>query len=181
MSHKPLNILILCTANSARSILAEAIANHLGKGRVQAFSAGSHPRGEPNPAALTLIADKGLDTSALRSKSWDEFAGTGAPEMDLVVTVCDNAAGESCPLWPGVPIKAHWGIADPAGKGSTPEEVREAFVGAWDLLEARFSALMALPFETMTVGELQAELDAIGALEGATAMAMGVSGARAQP
>lgn len=168
---KPLNILILCTANSARSVLSEAIANHLGQGRVRAYSAGSHPRGEPNPAALALIADKGLDISGLRSKSWDEFAGPDAPLMDLVITVCDNAAGESCPLWPGAPLKAHWGIPDPAGKGETAEEIRAAFEAAWALLDARFAALMALPFETMPAGEFQAELDRIGAMDGATALA----------
>ena len=173
--HKPLNILVLCTANSARSILAEAIANHLGQGRVRAFSAGSHPRGEPNPAALALVADKGLDVSGLRSKSWDEFSGPDAPAMDLVITVCDNAAGESCPLWPGAPVKAHWGIADPAGQGDTPEEVRAAFEAAWDQLEARFAALMAMPFETMAASEFQAGLDRIGAMAGATEMARGQS------
>lgn len=165
---KTYNVLFLCTGNSARSILAEAIANHLGDGRLQAWSAGSQPRGVPNPAALELIADKGLDASGLRSKSWDEFAGADAPRMDLVITVCDNAAGESCPLWPGAPLKAHWGIADPAGTGETPDEVRAAFAQAWDLLEARFRALVALPFETLSRAEFQAALNRIGAMEGAT-------------
>lgn len=171
MSSKPLNILILCTANSARSILSEALAAHLGGSRVRAYSAGSHPRGEPNPAALAMIARKGLDASTLRSKSWDEFSGPGAPVMDLVITVCDNAAGESCPLWPGAPLKAHWGIADPAGDSRSPAETEAAFETAWDLLSLRFQALMALPFETLPRAQFQAKLDAIGALSGATDLA----------
>ena len=121
------NILILCTANSARSILGEAILAKLGEGRVRAFSAGSTPRGTPNPDGIALLKDYGHDTAALRSKSWDEFDGEDAPKMDIVITVCDNAAGESCPIWPGAPVQAHWGIPDPAGHGETPEERRVAF------------------------------------------------------
>lgn len=170
MNSKPLNILILCTANSARSILSEAIANHLGGERVRAYSAGSKPGGAPNPAALRLIARKGLSAAGFSSKSWDVFAQDDAPRMDLVITVCDNAAGESCPVWPGAPVKAHWGIPDPAGKGETPDEVDAAFEAAWDLLEARFSALMAVPFEKLEPAELQQRLTAIGAMDGGTAL-----------
>ena len=165
---KPFNILILCTANSARSILSEVIANNVGGGRLKAYSAGSHPRGEPNPDALALIAGKGIDITQLRSKSWEEFAGPEAPQMDLVITVCDNAAGESCPIWPGAPLKAHWGIADPAGKGETESERQSAFQVAWDLLEARFRALVAEPFESMTIEAQRDLLSRIGAMDGAT-------------
>ncbi len=112
-----LNILILCTANSARSILGEALINRLGAGRLRAYSAGSHPRGEPNPDALAMLADKGYDISGFSSKSWDVFSEPDAPKMDIVITVCDSAAGETCPLWPGTPVKAHWGIPDPAHSG----------------------------------------------------------------
>ena len=121
MKSRPINILILCTANSARSILGEALIQRLGQGRFRAFSAGSQPRGIPNPTGLKLLESLGHDISGFRSKSWDEFAGTDAPQMDIVITVCDSAAGESCPLWPGAPVKAHWGIPDPAGKGETEE------------------------------------------------------------
>lgn len=165
---KPFNILILCTANSARSILSEVIANSVGGGRLKAYSAGSHPRGEPNPDALALISGKGIDVSHLRSKSWEEFAGPDAPQMDLVITVCDNAAGESCPIWPGAPLKAHWGIADPAGKGETTAERQVAFEAAWALLEARFRALMAEPFETMEIFAQRDLLARIGGMDGAT-------------
>lgn len=166
------NVLILCTANSARSILGEAILAKLGEGRVRAFSAGSTPRGTPNPDALALLEEFGHDTSGLRSKSWDEFEGPDAPKMDIVITVCDNAAGESCPIWPGAPVQAHWGIPDPAGRGETDEERRAAFVETYRLLEARVTALMALPFEDMHARDLKAALNTIGAMEGATDLAV---------
>ncbi|GAB4359772.1 MAG: arsenate reductase ArsC [Oricola sp.] len=166
------NILILCTANSARSILGEAILARLGEGRVNAFSAGSTPRGTPNPDAIALLEEYGHDTSRLRSKSWDEFEGETAPTMDIVITVCDNAAGETCPIWPGAPVQAHWGIPDPAGKGETDEERRAAFAETYRLLRARILALMALPFEEMNAADLKAALNTIGTMEGATDLAL---------
>lgn len=167
-----IGVLILCTANSARSILAEAILNRLGKGRFQAFSAGSHPRGVPNPRAIELLDGLGYDTSTLRSKSWDEFAAPGAPRLDLVITVCDAAAGESCPYWPGAPLKAHWGVPDPASATGSAEAERAAFRQAYDRLHDRMAALVALPFETMTREALQSAFSEIAGMEGATAMAL---------
>jgi arsenate reductase len=166
------NILILCTANSARSILGEAILAKLGVGRVRAFSAGSTPRGTPNPDGIALLKEYGHETSGLRSKSWDEFDGADAPKMDVVITVCDNAAGESCPIWPGAPVQAHWGIPDPAGNGETEEERRAAFVETYRLLEMRITALMALPLEEMNPKDLKVALNTIGRLEGATDLAI---------
>ena len=168
-----INVLVLCTANSARSILGEAIVNKLGEGRFQGYSAGSHPRGVPNPLALELLEERGHPVGALRSKSWDVFAAPGAPKMDIVITVCDAAAGESCPYWPGTPIKAHWGIPDPAGVPGGIKAERAAFRQAYDRLHARVSALVALPVETMTPAELQARIAEIGRLEGATELAGG--------
>ena len=165
------NTLILCTANSARSILAEAILNRLGEGRFQAYSAGSHPRGAPNPLALELLAALGYPTAALRSKSWDEFAAPDAPKMNLVITVCDSAAGETCPLWPGAPFKAHWGIPDPAGVPGGLAAEQAAFGQAFTRLEARMKALVALPVEAMSPNALKLRLTAIGHLDGATDLA----------
>lgn len=165
-----INVLVLCTANSARSILGEAILNKIGAGRFQAFSAGSHPRGLPNPLALELLEQSGHPIEALRSKSWDEFAVPGAPNMDLVVTVCDAAAGESCPYWPGAPVKAHWGIPDPAGVAGGLDAERAGFLLAYQRLHARMAALVALPVETMPQSEFQAAVARIGLLEGATKM-----------
>ena len=170
--NSPINVLILCTANSARSILAEAILGRLGAPRFKAFSAGSHPRGEPNPDGLALLGELGYDTGAFRSKSWDEFAGAGAPVMDIVITVCDSAAGETCPIWPGAPVRAHWGIPDPAGRGESDGERRAAFEEAYRRLEARMTALVALPVEEMQPADLQAAINRIGPLEGATDMAL---------
>ncbi len=167
-----LNILILCTANSARSILGEALINRLGEGRFKGYSAGSHPRGVPNPDGLAMLKDKGYDISAFSSKSWDVYAEPDAPQMDIVITVCDSAAGETCPLWPGAPVKAHWGIPDPAGRGDAPEERRAAFEDAYRLLEMRVMALVATPLEDMPPAERKAALDAIGKLDGATDMAL---------
>jgi protein-tyrosine-phosphatase len=162
------NVLILCTANSARSILAEAILNRVGEGRFRAFSAGSHPRGTPNPQALKLLSSLGYPVEGLRSKSWDEFAAPNAPHMDLVITVCDAAAGEACPLWPGAPFRVHWGIPDPAGVPGGLDAECAAFGLAHDRLLVRMQALVALPVETMTGAELQQRLGMIAELEGAT-------------
>jgi protein-tyrosine-phosphatase len=171
------NVLILCTANSARSILAEAILDRVAEGRFKAYSAGSHPRGIPNPLAIELLTSLCYPVKGLRSKSWDEFAAPDAPKMDFVITVCDAAAGESCPLWPQSahgqsPMKAHWGIPDPAGVPGGIEAERAAFRLAHDRLLARMQALVALPIEQMKQDELRRRIDAIGALEGATAEAL---------
>jgi arsenate reductase (thioredoxin) len=131
------NVLFLCTGNSARSIFSEAILNRFGSGKFTAFSAGSQPVGKVNPGAIELLERLGYPTDALRSKSWDEFAGPGVPDMDCVITVCNNAAGESCPIWPGHPARAHWDIRDPAGAGDNDEERRAAFEAAYQDLESR--------------------------------------------
>jgi arsenate reductase len=138
---EPGNVLFLCTGNSARSILAEALLNRLGEGRWRSFSAGSFPKGEVHPMALQLLDERGFATDGLRSKSWDEFAGPDGPRLDLVVTVCDNAAGETCPVWPGRPARLHWGIADPAAV--TGPGQRAAFEAAYHELEARITAFLA--------------------------------------
>jgi arsenate reductase len=164
---EPFTVLVLCTGNSARSILGEALLHHLGQGRIRAFSAGSKPTGKPNPGALRLLARKGIDTSAFRSKSWLEFTGEGAPAIDLAVTVCGNAAGEACPVFPGTPLRAHWGLEDPAAVHGSEAEIDAAFEQTWRYLEMRVQALLALPFETMEPTELQAELARIGTMEGA--------------
>lgn len=162
------NVLILCTANSARSILAEAILNRLGQGRIVAHSAGSHPRGVPHPRAIELLEEEGYRVQDLRSKSWDEFAREGAPKLDIVITVCDAAAGESCPYWPGTPLKAHWGIPDPASAAGGIEGERAAFRLAYDRLHARMTALVALPLETMSATETSMALEQLAKLDGAT-------------
>jgi protein-tyrosine-phosphatase len=141
-------VLILCTGNSARSILAEALLARLGAGRVVAHSAGSHPRGSVHPDAIELLRAEGYDPSAFRSKSWDEFARPGAPQMDVIITVCDSAAGEACPLWPGAPVRVHWGLPDPAAVDA-PEAQRAAFRAAYDALERRVRALLALSDEEL--------------------------------
>ena len=153
------HILILCTGNPARSILAEAVLNRDGAGRARAYSAGSKPAGRVNPGAVRLLERLGLPTEGYRSKSWDEFAATGAPRIDLVITVCDSAAGEVCPVWPGAPITTHWGVDDPA---AAPEaEIDRAFRAAYHRLSARINAFLALPFEDMDRTDLKARLDAI--------------------
>lgn len=146
---KPFNVLFLCTGNSARSILAEAIMNRLGSGRFRAFSAGSFPKGAVNPLALDLLRSKGFPTDGLRSKSWNEFAGAGAPVMQLIITVCDQAAGEVCPIWPGHPVVAHWGLPDPAAAIGTLAERRKAFEEAFEALERRIHMLVSMPVETL--------------------------------
>jgi arsenate reductase len=158
------NVLFLCTGNSARSILAEAWLNREGGGRFRAFSAGSFPKGEVHPMALEVLRDKGVPTAGLRSKSWDEFAGAQAPPLDLIVTVCDNAAGEVCPVWPGRPIAAHWGIKDPAAVEGPGQ--KQAFELALRRLAARIRAFLALPKQA-DAGELKARLREIGQLSDA--------------
>lgn len=143
------NVLFVCTGNSARSQMAEALANSLGSGRVRAFSAGSHPAGRVHPMAVQIMSDAGLDVTGLRSKSWSEFAQPGASSMDLVITVCDRAAGESCPVWPGQPITAHWSIPDPAGVTGTPEQSHKAFSNALIVLQQRISLLLSLRMEAL--------------------------------
>ncbi|MEP6789889.1 MAG: arsenate reductase ArsC [Ramlibacter sp.] len=149
MIGQPVNVLFLCTHNSARSILAEAMLNHLGKGRFRAFSAGSSPREhqQPNPMALQALAQAGISTEGLRSKSWDEFALPDAPRMDLVITVCDNAAGEACPYWPGQPATAHWGYADPSEVAGTDDDRREAFRQTLHAIRRRLEEFVRLPYE----------------------------------
>ena len=142
---RPYNVLFLCTGNSARSIMAEAMLNHAGKGRFKAYSAGSHPNGRVNPFSLETLRSLGLPTEGLRSKSWNEFAAPGAPPIDIVITVCDNAAAEVCPTWPGKPAKAHWGVEDPAAIEGTDDEKRAAFHGAARLLKQRIELLVANP------------------------------------
>jgi arsenate reductase len=139
------HVLFLCTGNSARSIMAEAMLNHLGRGRFKAYSAGSHPNGRVNPFAIEMMQAAGLDTAGLRSKSWEEFARPDAPHFDFILTVCDNAAGEVCPVWPGKPITAHWGVEDPAAVQGTDEEKRAAFRSAAAALRRRIELLIALP------------------------------------
>jgi arsenate reductase len=155
-------VLVLCTGNSARSILGEALFNRLGAPAVRAVSAGSRPKGVPHPAALALLKDRGYDTSFARSKSWDEFAGPEAPKVDLVVTVCDSAAAESCPVWPGAPLSTHWGIPDPAEVTAPPEAVEAAFDLAYRRLEARVRAALALDLEDADRHALKRSLDHIG-------------------
>jgi len=155
-------VLFLCTANSARSVLAEAALQRAGAGRFEAFSAGSTPRGQVNPVALELLAAEGFDISRFRSKSWDEFAAPVAPELDFIITLCDSAAGEACPVWPGRPVSAHWGLPDPASvEGETAQRV--AFADTLRAIEARIANLLQLPLEKLEAGELQHCLAAIGA------------------
>lgn len=156
------NVLFLCTGNSARSILAEAILNHKSKGEFTAYSAGSHPSGKVRPEALKELASAGLPTAGLRSKSWDEFATPGAPHMDFVFTVCDNAANEACPYWPGKPMTAHWGVPDPAAVKGTPHEIERAFHSAFAALERRISLFLSLPLSTLEEMAIQEEIGRIG-------------------
>lgn len=169
MPERIYNVLFLCTGNSARSILAEAILSRNGQGKFRAFSAGSQPKGEVNPNAVTLLAGLGFDTSGLRSKSWEEFARADAPAFDFVFTVCDNAAGESCPVWPGRPMTAHWGIPDPAAAEGSPADVAFAFKEAYRMLSRRTEVFAALPFASLDALSMQARLRDIGRMEGATA------------
>lgn len=152
---KTLNVLVLCTGNSARSILGEALFNHLGAGRIRAFSAGSQPSGKVNPVALETLEKHGIPLPEARSKSWDEFAAPGAPQLDFIFTVCASAAGEACPVWPGHPATAHWGIPDPAHV-EPMDARREAFELAYRQLRTRIEAFLALPLETMSAGDVKA-------------------------
>jgi len=161
-----MNILVLCTGNSARSILLESIFNHTSGGRITAYSAGSHPTGIVHPQSLALLGKMGHDTSAARSKSWDEFACVDAPLMDVVITVCGSAAGETCPIWPnnasGAPVRCHWGVDDPAA--AKPADWECAFTTAYETLGKRAAALLDLPIETLNSAELKTALDRIGTL-----------------
>lgn len=163
MADKIYNVLFLCTGNSARSILAEAALQREGGGRFKAFSAGSHPKGEVHPMTLDLLKGLNFDISFARSKSWDEFAGPGAPQMDFVFTVCDQAAGEACPIWPGHPISAHWGVPDPAAATGTEAEKRLAFAEAYRMLSQRISTFVSLPLASIDRLALKRQLDEIGA------------------
>jgi arsenate reductase len=169
MAERPFNALFLCTGNSARSIIAEAILNKLGAGKFRAYSAGSQPKGQVNPHASALLRSLGYDTSGFRSKSWGEFAGAGAPALDFVFTVCDNAAGEACPVWPGQPMTAHWGVPDPAEVKGTPAEIALAFKDAYRILHQRIAIFTALQISSLDQFSLQARLKEIGRMEGATA------------
>jgi protein-tyrosine-phosphatase len=162
MTDKILNVLFLCTRNSARSILAEAVMNREGEGRFRAFSAGSRPTGVPNPFAIALLQREGFDTSFARSKSWDEFAGPEARKLDFVFTVCDNAAAEECPYWPGQPVSAHWGLPDPAAVTGNDAEKALAFAETYRALTRRIQAFAALPLATLDSLSLQARLTEIG-------------------
>lgn len=166
---RPYNVLFLCTGNSARSILAEALLNKYGKDRFRAYSAGSFPKPDVNPMTLDVLSSLGFPTAGIRSKSWDEFATPGAPEMDFIITVCDDAAGEVCPVWPGNPASAHWGIEDPAAVEG--EGKREAFVQALRYLNNRITLLLALPLESIDAMTLRHKLREIGRSEGATSNA----------
>ena len=159
---KPYNVLFLCTGNSARSILAEVLLNHTGSGRFRAYSAGSHPAGKVNPFALELLQQNRLPTDGLRSKSWDEFAAPGAAVMDFVFTVCDQAAGESCPFWPGQPMTAHWGVEDPAAVQGSDEEKRHAFLEAFRVLGARVRLFASLRPALLERAALHAKVREIG-------------------
>ena len=156
------NVLFLCTGNSARSIMAEGILNHKGKGLFTAYSGGSHPSGAPRPEALAQLSASGISTNFARSKSWDEFSAPNAPRMDFIFTVCDNAAGEACPYWPGQPVTAHWGIPDPAAVQGTPEEIARGFRDAFSTLDRRISLFLALPLAALDQLAIQREVERIG-------------------
>jgi arsenate reductase len=160
--HHHYNVLFLCTGNSARSIMAESILNYRGKPRFHAYSAGSHPSGKVRPEALRELERANLPTSEARSKSWDEFAQPGAPEMHFVFTVCDNAANEICPIWPGQPMTAHWGIADPAAVKGTPDEIERAFREAFIALDRRIGLFLSLPLQSLDRMAIQKEIHSIG-------------------
>lgn len=162
MSTSPFNVLFLCTGNSARSILAEGLLKGLGTDRFQAYSAGSAPKGEVHPMALAALNSYSLPTDGYRSKSWDEFGAPGAPKMDFIITVCDNAAGEVCPVWPGQPMTAHWGVEDPAAHEGTEEERLKAFHDAARMLKRRIELFLSLPLDRLDAMSLQTELRGIG-------------------
>jgi arsenate reductase len=160
----PYNVLFLCTGNSARSIMAEALLNHKSKGLFKAYSAGSHPSGTVRPEALKQLELAGISTAGLRSKSWDEFAAPGAPVMNFVFTVCDNAANEACPYWPGQPLTAHWGVPDPPAVKGSPEEIERAYRDAFSILDRRIGLFLSLPLATLGQMAIQKEIEKIGRL-----------------
>jgi arsenate reductase len=162
MTERPWNVLFLCTGNSARSILAEQVLNHRGRGRFRAFSAGSHPTGRVNPFAIDKLQRERLATEGLRSKSWDEFAVPGAAPLDFIFTVCDNAAGEACPIWPGRPLTAHWGVPDPAAVQGTDEDKRQAFDAAFAALDRRIGMLLGLPIRSLDKSTISRQIAEIG-------------------
>ncbi len=162
MTQRPFHVLFLCTGNTARSILAESLLNHWGRGEFVAHSAGSHPKGQVNPLAIQLLQQMNMPTAGLRSKSWDEFAQAGAPSLDFVFTVCDNAAGELCPVWPGQPITAHWGVADPAAVEGSDTDKWLAFRIAFRELESRIRLFTSLPIRSLDRVKLQQRVRAIG-------------------
>ncbi len=169
------NVLFLCTGNSARSILAEALLNRLGKGKFKAYSAGSAPAGQVNPHSIALLREMGYDTSGFRSKSWSEFAKPGAPVFDFVFTVCDNAAAEACPVWPGQPMTAHWGLPDPAAITGSPAEISLAFRETARMLSQRIGIFVSLPIRSLDKLSLQGKLRDIGRMEGATGQVKAVT------
>jgi protein-tyrosine-phosphatase len=171
MAGRPFNTLFLCTGNSARSIMAEAILNKLGAGKFHAYSAGSQPKGDVNPQTIRLLQSLGHDTSVFRSKSWNEFAKPGAPTLDFVFTVCDNAAGETCPVWPGQPMTAHWGVPDPAEAKGSAAEIALAFKDTYRMLHQRIAVFTSLPMRSLDQLSLQRRLTEIGRMTGATAKA----------
>lgn len=162
MSDRVFNVLFLCTHNSARSVIAEAIMNDIGRGRFKAYSAGSQPSGKVNPHAIDMLSKLNYDVSALRSKSWNEFAAPGAPQLDFVFTVCDDAANETCPYWPGQPMTAHWGLPDPSRTEGSDAEVRAAFADTHRMMYQRISIFLNLPLMSLDKLSLQSKLDAIG-------------------
>jgi arsenate reductase (thioredoxin) len=162
MNDRTYNVLFICTGNSARSILAEALLNELGRGRFKAFSAGSHPKGQVNPLALKTLAYHRIPTDGFRSKSWEEFAKPGAPELDFVLTVCDQAAGEACPVWPGQPMTAHWGMPDPAAVEGTDEAKAKAFLDAFVTMKRRIDLMLALPLASLDRMAIQKQVKDIG-------------------
>lgn len=164
MTDKPFNVLFLCTGNSARSVIAEAILNRIGAGKFHAYSAGSQPKGQVNPNTIQLLQQLGYETFGFRSKSWVEFANPGAPPLDFVFTVCDNAAGETCPVWPGQPMTAHWGVPDPAEARGSEAEIALAFKDAYRMLHQRIGVFIALPIRGLNRLSLQAKLIEIGYL-----------------
>lgn len=157
-----MNVLFLCTGNSARSILAEAILNAKAEGRHRAYSAGSHPKGEVHPLALAVLTTCGMPVADLASKSWETYTGDAAPHMDVVITVCDRAAAEACPLWPGAPVSAHWGLPDPAATEDGEHERLAAFAATFNALEKRIDLMLGLPLEFLSPDELEQQLRAIG-------------------
>ena len=166
--HRPFHVLFLCTGNSARSIIAEAILSKLGADKFHAYSAGSQPKAKVHPETLRLLQSLGYDTTGFRSKSWSEFARPGAPALDFVFTVCDSAAAETCPVWPGQPMTAHWGVPDPAAATGTPAEIALAFKDAYRMLHQRIAVFTALPLRSLDQLSLQTKLREIGRMQGAT-------------